>query len=275
MVGNSIAFEDYPIEEVVGIVADVGFTAMEPWKPHLKRCRSADLCASFVKFAAGKGIRMGGLNVVGERYYKPFGTNSELEGTLAGLTADVDFALALGIHDVLIWEGVRPQNVSKDNCREHLIPRLVELFRSVLNYAVPKGVRLLVEPHPFTIAMNDQLAVQLCDAVNSEHFGITFDFCHYAVAKPSDYIASVGILGHRIRHMHFSDSDKKISELHFTPGEGSVDVPSLLKAFKDIGYAGTITLDLYGNPTPITAARTGIPMLRRACEFLNIDTALN
>src|SRR5690348_1862024 len=145
MVGNSIAFEDYSIEEVVGIAADVGFTAVEPWKPHLKRCRSADLCASFVRFAAEKGIGMAGLNVVGEPYYNPFGSDSDLEGTLAGLTADVDFALALGIRDVLIWEGIRPQHASNEYCREHFLPRLIDLFRAALSYAAPKGVRLRID----------------------------------------------------------------------------------------------------------------------------------
>lgn len=273
MFGNSIAFEDYPIEQVIGIVADVGFKGVEPWRPHLKRCRSPQLRVEFMKFAWDQGVRLGGLNVVGEPYYKPFGTDRELEATLEGLKADVDFALSLGIRDVLIWEGIRPDNASNDYCREHLLPRLVDLFRATLNYAVPKGVRLRIEPHPFTVAMNDDFAVRLCDALDSEHFGITYDFCHYAVAKPSDYIDSVRVLGHRIRHMHLSDSDRRISELHFTPGQGSVDIPGLLQAFKEIGYNGSITLDLYGNPTPIAAARLGIPILRDACEFLNVDSA--
>jgi sugar phosphate isomerase/epimerase len=275
MFGNSIAFEDYPIEQVIQLMSEVGFTGVEPWRPHLRRCRSAELCASFVEFAAGKGVRMGGLNVVAEPYYKPFGTDRELEETLAGLKADVDFAIPLGIRDVLIWEGVRPQGASDEYCREQLLPRLVDLFRTTLSYAVPKGIRLRIEPHPFTVAMNDQFAVQLCDALDTEHFGITFDFCHYAVAKPADYVDSVRVLGHRIRHMHFSDSDRCISELHFTPGRGSVDIPGLLQAFKDIRYTGSATLDLYGNPTPIAAARIGIPLLRRACEFLNIDPVPN
>ena len=275
MYGNSIAFEDYPIEQTIALIADVGFTGVEPWRPHLKRCRSPELCASFVRFASEKGVRMGGLKVVGEAYYKPFGTERELEDTLIGLQADMDFAVSLGIRDVLIWEGIRPQHANSEYCREHLLPRLIDLFRAALSYAVPKGVRLRIEPHPFTVAMDDEFAKRLCDALDTDDFGITYDFCHYAVAKPSDYIDSVRVLGHRIRHMHYSDSDKRISELHFTPGQGSVDIPGLLQAFKDIGYNGTITLDLYGNPTPIAAARLGIPMMRRACEFLNINGGSN
>jgi sugar phosphate isomerase/epimerase len=271
MFGNSIAFEDYPIEQVIAIMAEVGFTGVEPWKPHLKRCRSKELCASLVEVASASGVRMGGLNVVGEPYYKPFGTERELEATLLGLQADIDFALSLGIRDVLIWEGIRPENVSDAYCRGHLLPPLIDLFRAALKYSAGKQARLLIEPHPFTVGMDNQFAIQICDALDSEYFGITYDFCHYAIGRPSDYIDSVRVLGRRIRHMHFADSDGNISELHFTPGQGCVDIPGLLRAFREIGYDGSITLDLYGNPTPIAAARSGIPQLREACEFLNIS----
>lgn len=273
MFGNSIAFEDYPIEQVVEIMVEVGFTGMEPWKPHLKRCRTPELRSAFATFAAGCGLKMGGLNVVGEPYYNPFGTDEQFDKTLTGLHADIDFALSLGIHDVLIWEGVRPKNVSDEYCRTQLLERLVNLFSAALRYAVPKRVRLLVEPHPFTVGMDDQFLIRLSDALDSEHFGITYDFCHYGVGRPSDYIQAVYALGRRIRHMHFSDSDGKTSELHFNPGQGCVDITGLLQAFKDIGYDGGVTLDLYGNPTPIAAAHSGIPKLRQACEFLNIDPA--
>lgn len=273
MFGNSITFEDYPIEQVVGIMVDAGFLGVEPWRPHLKRCRTPELCSAFAKFAAGRRLKMGGLNVVGEPYYNPFGTDEQFDATLAGLRADVDFALSLGIHDVLIWEGIRPKNVSDEYCRTRLLERLVDLFSAALIYAAPKRVRILIEPHPFTVGMDDQLLVGLCDALSSEHFGITYDFCHYAVGRPKDYIQAVYALGRRIKHMHFSDSDGKTPELHFTLGEGCVDITGLLLAFKEVGYDGGVTLDLYGNPTPIAAAHSGIPKLREACEFLNIDPA--
>jgi sugar phosphate isomerase/epimerase len=68
--------------------------------------------------------------------------------------------------------------------------RLIDLFRAALEFGAPKRVRLLVEPHPFTVGMSDRLLVNLCDTLNSPYFGVTFDFCHYGVARASDQAKS-------------------------------------------------------------------------------------
>jgi sugar phosphate isomerase/epimerase len=160
--------------------------------------------------------------------------------------------------------------MSDEQCHDVLLPRLIRLFREAIAYASPKGVRFLTEPHPFTVGISDKLLISLCDALPQEWFGVTFDFCHYGVGRPDDYVNAVGALGNRIRHIHFSDSDMESSELHFVPGEGRMDIKALLHAFKDIGYAGTLTVDLYGHPTPIHAARSTLPQFKRACDLLGI-----
>lgn len=251
-------------------MAELGFTRIEMWQQHLHRCRTPELRRLFVQYAAGLGISMGGLNVVGEPYYQPFGTEDEWEKTLKGLCSDVDYALSLGTRDVLIWEGVRPSAMSDAQCLDLLLPKLIRLFSEAIAYAAPRGVRFLTEPHPFTVGMSDDFLIALCDALPQKSFGITFDFCHYGVGRPRDYIDAVQKLGRRIRHIHFSDSDMQTSELHLVAGEGHMDIEGLLHMFKNIGYSGTLTVDLYGHPTPMYAARAVIPQAKQACEFLGI-----
>ena len=270
MWGSSITFEDYPLEQAITIMSSLGFTRVEMWKHHLRRCRTPQLRESFTRFAEAAGVRMGGLNAVGEEYYRPFGTDQEWHHTLRGLHADVDYALSLGMRDVLVWEGVRPRGDANGQCKEQLLPRLIDLFREAIAYSSPKGVRFLVEPHPFTVGMSDDFLIALCDSLPTEFFGVTFDFCHYGVGRPNDYLEAVRRLGQRIRHIHFSDSDQSSSELHFAPGDGTMDIEALLRVFREIGYSGSLTLDLYGNPTPMEAARRSLPRLRRACEFLGL-----
>lgn len=270
MWGSSITFDDYSLEEAIRIMADLGFTRVEMWKHHLRRCRTTELRQSFATFASDCGIAMGGLNVVGEDYYRPFGSDREWEQTLQGLREDVDYALSLGTRDVLIWEGVRPTGMNDRQCMEELLPRLVDLFHKAITYSSPKGVRFLVEPHPFTVGMSDDFLIALCDTQSSSFFGVTFDFCHYGVGRPHDYIAAIQKLGHRIKHIHFSDSDQSTSELHFAPGEGKLDIEGMLGALRKIHYKGTLTLDLYGNPTPIAAARRSRNHVQHACEFLQL-----
>ena len=251
-------------------MSSLGFTRVEMWKHHLRRCRTPELRKSFVEFSAGQGIAMGGLNAVGEDYYRPFGTEEQWERTLEGLRQDVDYALSLGTQDVLIWEGIRPPGADDRRCIDELLPRLVELFHQAIAYSSAKGVRILVEPHPFTVGMSDKFLIALCDTQPADFFGVTFDFCHYGVGRPTDYVAAVHNLGHRIKHIHFSDSDQSSSELHFAPGDGRMDVARLLRAFRDIGFQGSLALDLYGNPTPIAAVRRSSARVKEACEFLGL-----
>ena len=270
MWNSSITLEDYPLEEAMRITRELGFTRVEMWKHHLKRCRTEKLRRGFAEWSRAMGLEMGGLNAVGEPYFKPFGTDAELQATLDGLRADLEFAHHLGVRDLLIWEGVRPKMMGDLDCFERLLPRLIELFRQAIPMAEALGVRFLAEPHPFTVGMNDQFMIRLCDALDPARFGVLYDCCHFGVGQPQDYLGAIQRLGPRIRHIHFSDSDQKTSELHFTLGRGALDLEGILSAFKGIHYDGTLTLDLYGNPTPVESTKVSIPMLQRAHQALGI-----
>lgn len=271
MRGSSITLEEYPVEQALDIFRGAGFTKLEMWVHHLKRCRSAELREKFAAYAKSIGIGMGGLNVVGENYFRPFGSDAEIDGTLLGLRADLAFAKALGASDVLIWEGRAPDETSEAYWMERLLPQLIDLLRTVISDAKPLGMRFLVEPHPFTVGMSDRFLIALCDALDPAHFGVTYDFCHYGVARKTDYMNAIRALGHRIRHLHFSDSDQESSELHFPPGAGRLDIHGILQAFHEIHYDGTMTLDLYGYPTPVEALAQSVPRMREACDFLGIE----
>lgn len=273
MWGSSITFEDYPLEEALRLMRDLGFTRVEMWKGHLKRCKTEKLRQAFTKVAREEfGLEMGAFNAVGESYYRPFGTDQELQQTLEGLKTDLRFALSLGVKDVLIWEGVRPHGYSDQECEQRLLPRLIELFRATIKVAELHNARFLVEPHPFTVGMTDRFLINLFDTLDSPHFGVLYDCCHFGVGQPRDYIGAIHRLGRRIRHIHYSDSDQLTSELHYAPKSGSLDLQGILEAFKKIDFDGTLTLDLYGNPTPMSAARQCAPDLRHACEFLGLPS---
>jgi sugar phosphate isomerase/epimerase len=248
-----------------------GFDSLEMWKHHLTRCRTAELRRHFAEYAKSIGISMGGFNAVGEEYFQPFGSDRELEQTLQELKADTDFALSLGTRDVLIWEGRAPQGSTEKDWLEALLPRAIQLMKAAITYGKSLGARYLVEPHPYTVGMSDCFLTRLCDALDPDSFGVTFDFCHYGVGRPADYIEAIGKLEHRIRHIHYSDSDQQSSELHFPPGLGRLNLQGMLQAFKDIRYNGTITLDLYGYPMPVQALRASAEKMAAAAEFLGIE----
>ena len=133
--GNSITFEDYPVEEACQRLAASGCNAVEMWKQHLAACKTPTLMAHFREFAAELGLELWGLNVVGADYFAPFGSGKNYDRTLAGLKEDVDYAIDLGVQDVMVWEGLRPEDDRPD---ADLLAVLVSLFGEAIDYARPK-----------------------------------------------------------------------------------------------------------------------------------------
>jgi sugar phosphate isomerase/epimerase len=259
------------LEEALQHFRSAGFDSLEMWKHHLKRCKTAGLRQKFVAYAKGQGITMAGFNAVGEDYFNPFGTDEQLERTLDGLKADAEFTKDLGSRDLLIWEGRAPNGTTEADWTNRLLPRVIELLRCAIQFTKPLNIRILVEPHPFTVGMSDQFLMRLCDALDQDFFGVTYDFCHYGVGRPKDYVQAIRNLAHRIRHIHFSDTDQKTSELHFPPGAGKLNLQAMLEAFKETGYSGTMTLDLYGYPMPVRELAPSLARMREACEVLGIE----
>ncbi len=187
---------------------------------------------------------------------------------MAGLKADVDHALELGVQDLMVWEGLRP--AGSDIPDADLLDVLVSLFTEAINYARPKGARFTAEPHPFTLGMDNDFMKQLCDQLDRAHFGVLFDFCHYGVGQPQTCVGAIYELGTRIEHLHYSDNNGLTSELHYPPGKGLLDLAAMNKALVDVGFAGTSTLDMYGYPVPEQGYKWGLPIYREALIEIGI-----
>lgn len=268
--GNSITFHQYPVEEACQRMAAAGCNSVEMWNGHLTGFKTTALLSHLAEFAADLGLTLWGLNVVGADYFQPFGSSAAFESTLAGLRADVDLAVEMGVTTVMVWEGTHPPfRISQ----RELLDTLTQLFEQAIAYAAPKGIRILAEPHPFTLGMDLDFMMRLCDSLDRSSFGILFDFCHFGVGKPSGYVQAIHLLGDRIQHLHYSDSDCVTSELHFPPGKGRLDLDALDKALQGVGYSGTATLDMYGFPLPEKGYQWGLPRFQRALETLGIEGA--
>lgn len=266
--GNSITFQAYSLEEGCQRIKAAGCTGVEMWKPQLQGCRTPALLQHFREFVAGLDLELWGLNVVDADYFQPFGSQAAYDSTLAGLKADVDYALELGVKEVMVWEGIHPPfRISQ----AEMLEILVSLFQDAIDYGRPHGIRFLAEPHPFTLGMDLDFMNQLCDRLGGEHFGVLFDFCHFGVGKPQSYVQAIYTLGTRIQHLHYSDSDGKTSELHFPPGKGVLDLDAMDKALKEVGFSGTASLDMYGYPLPEQGYKWGLPRFRAALETLGVE----
>ena len=265
---SSITFHTYTLEQVCRLNVDLGFDALELWKDHLPAVKTPELAQQFTSFTKQIGLNICALNNVDSKNFYPYASEESYHQTLMGLKADVDLAALLSIKDVFAFEGRDPRGGNGDKAA--LLKTISRLFREAIEYSSKKGVRFLIEPHPFTIGMDLEFLKNLCDSLDPKYFGVLYDCAHFAVGKQDQYIECIRILGKRIKHIHFSDSDMRTSELHYPPGMGKLDIDGIVRAFKEIGYDGTMTLDIWGYPLPIEGSKIGIKKLEEAVAKLGI-----
>jgi sugar phosphate isomerase/epimerase len=106
--------------------------------------------------------------------------------------------------------------------------------------------------------------------LDSNWFGVTYDCCHFGVGLPDGYVEAIARLGHRIQHVHLSDSDRKSSELHFAIGKGSLELDEITAALKAIHFQGTMMLDLWLYPLPEAGTRLSLPYVIKVMKTLGL-----
>ena len=108
------------------------------------------------------------------------------------------------------------------------------------------GVMMSVEPHPGRYLGNTDGALRLLEHVNHKAMGINFDPSH--TFPMGDYPnITVYRLGRHIIHIHASDNDG-VTNVHWRPGMGKIDWHAMFLALKDIGYDGTVSIELEDVP---------------------------
>jgi len=250
-------------------MAAAGYDGFEVWKPQIAKCKTPELLEQFVDYTKRIGLQVCALNDVDAEDFRPFDPANGLERTVQFIKEGVQLAGALGVKDVMLWEGVRPRGSNQST--DELLKVMIRLYKEAIAYSSKSGTTLLVEPHPFSLGMDLDYLVRLCDALDQRYFGVLYDCCHFGVGKPKGYIEAIRVLGKRIKYIHFSDSDQRTSELHYPPGKGKLDIDGIVDAFVEIGYSGQISLDTWGYPLPEETSRIGIPVLKKTIRKLGLD----
>jgi sugar phosphate isomerase/epimerase len=126
------------------------------------------------------------------------------------------------------------------------------------------GFRYALEPHPYRYMANAAGMLRIFDHVPSPALGVNFDPSHLYSAGEIPHVV-IYQLADRILHCHFSDNDG-LTNAHWRPGKGKIDWRAILVALRDIGYDGTLSIELEDvpgvsrrAPIPSGATRTGDP----------------
>ena len=178
----------------------------------------------------------------------------------------IDAAVLLNVPAVGTFVGRNTDKRIKDNFDEFEI-----VFGKLAAYAEKKDIKLLIENCPMegwqvpglpgTISFTPELWREMFKRVPNKNFGLNYDPSHLRF-QLIDYIAPVAEFKDRIFHVHAKDSEvfeEKLAAYGVfnkqldgegtgywqfrMPGLGQVDFPGFIKALKDIGYDGVLSIE--------------------------------
>jgi sugar phosphate isomerase/epimerase len=131
------------------------------------------------------------------------------------------------------------------------------------------GVSLLLEPEPGLLIERFEQFLEFAQRVGSPALGLNFDVGHaFCVGQdPAEWIPQ---LAGYTRHYHLEDIAADRTHRHLIPGEGAIDLRSVLEAIRHTGYRGWITVELYPYvDNPDAAARQALEYLQRLVSSLD------
>jgi sugar phosphate isomerase/epimerase len=254
---NAVSFHEYRgVEAICHLVREAGFDSLELSRPpFFEKLVTPDLRQIFARWARGIGLSLYGFDA-----WVEFDPYHRRQATLAGFRRAIEFAADLGLGQILAHDGFR--EVWRERSPAQCLPELISLFQEVADFAAERGLAVVLEPHPDTLSMEDAFAIDLVDGIGRANLGLVYDCCHYGVGQPETYLRAIERLGARIRHVHFSDGDRRTYALHLPLGEGELDLDAIIDALRAIGFRGTLTNDLYNYPLLEAGARHNAPRMR-------------
>ena len=131
-----------------------------------------------------------------------------------------------------------PGNISWDKIWETHI----ETIAQCLDIIEKAGMKLAIEAVPFGVISNSDSFLRLAASINSDKLGLNLDTGHIFFQK-EDLPVMIEKAGEKIFGTHICDNDGSIDD-HWALGEGKIDWTGVLKAFKKIGYQGSLDIEI-------------------------------
>ena len=146
----------------------------------------------------------------------------------------------LGAEAVSFWSGTLPSTVDPAVGWDRLVAGCTELA----DLAERAGVRLAFEPEPGMLVETMADWAALADRVGgADRLGLTLDIGHCRCLEPEAEAACVRRAGDRLANVQLDDMRRGVHE-HLPFGDGQVDLPAVLAALREVGYAGLASVEL-------------------------------
>jgi sugar phosphate isomerase/epimerase len=181
----------------------------------------------------------------------------EREVRLDFLTRAVEVAHGLGADAVSFWSGAAADDAPP---AVHL-GRLVEGCRRLCDAAARRGVRLAFEPEPGMFIDTMARFAELRDRVAHPAFGLTIDVGHLHCQGETPIAEHLERWRDLLGNVHIEDMRRGVHD-HLMFGEGEIDFGPVLRALREIGYAGGVYVELSRH------SHDAVETARRALAFL-------
>jgi sugar phosphate isomerase/epimerase len=141
------------------------------------------------------------------------------------------------------WMNIHPDRHTPWHPRQFYIDRNVATLEELLPEVEKCGVGLMIENLPGDY----NSAAQLADLLNRiPELGLHLDIGHANLQVPHNTTEEIlAAHGRRLRHVHLHDNKGGNADLHLPLGTGTVDVCGSVRALRQCGYDGTITLEVF------------------------------
>lgn len=243
---------DLRLEDALGLLADLGFDGvgltldhmhLDPLAADLPR-RTAVVRRALERYGLTVTVETGARYVLdARRKHHPTLLDPDPEARAARLDLllkAVRVAADLGAHATHFFSGTLPEGVD----RHTAWPRFADGVDALLAAAQATGVPLAVEPEPGhllgDLAAFDRLRTTLGEP---DGLGLTLDVGHCLCLEAEPPPECVRRAAPWLRHVQIEDMRRGVHE-HLPFGEGELDVPPVLAALREAGYAGLVTVEL-------------------------------
>jgi len=144
------------------------------------------------------------------------------------------------------------EGVAAEEARERWIQGMKSCAGTAEDYGVIYSLENVGQPFA---EIGEQLA-SIVDEIDSPAVKVYYDPGN-AVHKDLDPLADIRVLGKRISQVHMKDPGGEYL------GEGRMNIPSVIKALKEVGYSGWIILETRATDDPLKAGKRNLEFLRK------------
>jgi sugar phosphate isomerase/epimerase len=121
-----------------------------------------------------------------------------------------------------------------------------EAIATLQRDAAERGLRLMVENVDRMFSTVEEMGVVLEGAPSAEfHLDVGHANLRLGPGEPNRTRMLLAAFGDRLAHVHVSDNRGGTDDLHLPLGAGFVDWRAAVRALKDAGYDGTVTLEVF------------------------------